>query len=226
MSARSNPGKTGKQPRGATKGASGAAAGTRQSQARRGGGAGSRPAGRRPERQPNGAAGRARTGGNGPIVFFVALFIVALGAIQLLSTFYTYAIDLSELNGLKRQEAALVAKKQELENDIARWDDKAYVAAQARERLGFVFPGEQVVRVNHPEAVTGTQSDDSSADDNTTDGGKKPLPWYSELAYSFEQADTRDDETADGTDTQDDTTGDTSTDGTDQNSQNTEDQQQ
>ena len=230
MSTRSNPGKTGQPSRSASKGASkgvpGTASGARQS-ARRGG-AGSRPAGRRPERQTSGQAGRARAAGNGPIVFFVALFIVALGAIQLLSTFYTYAIDLSELNGLKRQEATLVARKQELEDDIARWDDEAYVAAQARERLGFVFPGEQVVRVNHPEAVTGAQSDGDSADGNTTDDGKKTLPWYSELAYSFEQADTRDDETADGTagDTSTDGTADGATDGTDQNSQNTEDQQQ
>ncbi|RSX56984.1 FtsB family cell division protein [Bifidobacterium samirii] len=245
MSARSNPGKTGKQPRGAAKGASGTGTpGARKAQQRRDG-AGKRPAGRRPDRQPNGGAGRARTAGNGPIVFFVALFIVALGAIQLLSTFYTYAIDLSELNGLKRQEAALVAKKQELENDIARWDDKAYVAAQARERLGFVFPGEQVVRVNHPEAVTGDQADADDADGNTTDTGKKTLPWYSELAYSFEQADTRDDEPADGASAQGgadggasgETSADESADGaadgsaegtdeTDQNSQNTEDQQQ
>ena len=62
----------------------------------------------------------------GPIAFFVSLFIVALGTIQLVSTFHTYALNLAELNGLKREEASLVAKKQELENDIKRWDDKAY----------------------------------------------------------------------------------------------------
>lgn len=71
----------------------------------------------------------------------MSLFIVALGAIQLVSTFHTYALNLAELNGLKKQEASLIAQKQELENDIARWDDKAYVTAQARDRLGFVFPG-------------------------------------------------------------------------------------
>ena len=92
----------------------------------------------------------------GPIAFFVSLFIVALGTIQLVSTFHTYALNLAELNGLKREEASLVAKKQELENDIKRWDDKAYVTAQARERLGFVFPGETAVHVLHPEAVTGS----------------------------------------------------------------------
>ncbi|MBW3092229.1 septum formation initiator family protein [Bifidobacterium sp. 82T10] len=134
---------------------------------------------------------KAKTRSSGPIVFFIALFIVALGSIQLLSTLYTYAINLSELNGLKRQEAALIAKKQELENSIARWNDDAYVAAQARERLGFVFPGEQAVTVLHPEAVTGKpQSDGDTSSQAESD--KKTLPWYSELAYSIEKADSAD----------------------------------
>lgn len=124
----------------------------------------------------------------GPIAFFVSLFIVALGTIQLVSTFHTYALNLSELNGLKREEASLVAKKQELENDIKRWNDQAYVTAQARERLGFVFPGETAVRVLHPEAVTG--EDDSKTDSSSSsESEKKVLPWYSELAYSFKKAD-------------------------------------
>ena len=96
-----------------------------------------------------------RASGAGPIAFFVALFIIALGLIQLISTFHTYALNLSELNALKKQESALVAQKQDLENNIERWNDDAYVTAQARERLGYVFPGEQAIRVEHPEAVTG-----------------------------------------------------------------------
>ena len=106
----------------------------------------------------------SQRGGAGPVAFFVALFIVALGTIQLASTFHTYALNLAELNGLKKQEAALVAQKRELENDIARWDDKAYVTAQARDRLGFVFPGEQAIRVEHPEAVTGETTEDEEDD--------------------------------------------------------------
>ena len=102
----------------------------------------------------------SKKGSAGPIAFFVAVFIVALGSIQLASTFHTYALNMAELNGLKKQEAALIAQKQELENDIARWDDKAYVTAQARDRLGFVFPGEQAIRVEHPEAVTGETTED------------------------------------------------------------------
>lgn len=131
------------------------------------------------------AASKSKEQGAGPIAFFLSIFIIALGAIQLLSAFHTYAINLGELNSLKKQEAALIEKKQELENDIDRWNDKSYVTAQARERLGFVFPGESSVRVNHPEAVTGDQDDAS-----TTTTSK--LPWYEELSYSFEQADSAD----------------------------------
>ncbi|MCH4209147.1 FtsB family cell division protein [Bifidobacterium sp.] len=126
--------------------------------------------------------------GSGPLAFFVALFIVALGSIQLVSSFHSYALNLSELNGLKRQESALIAKKQDLENDIARWNDKAYVTAQARERLGFVFPGEQAIRVEHPEAVTGDSKDGGSGESTSSDG-QKALPWYAELSYAFKQAD-------------------------------------
>ncbi|WP_240541099.1 FtsB family cell division protein [Bifidobacterium colobi] len=138
--------------------------------------------------EANGSNTSKRRSATGPIAFFVSLFIVALGSIQLVSTFHTYALNLAELNGLKREEASLIAKKQDLENDIKRWNDKAYVTAQARERLGFVFPDEQAVRVLHPEAVTGTESQSDSDSDSQT-GNSKVLPWYSELSYSFKKAD-------------------------------------
>ena len=130
-----------------------------------------------------------RASGAGPIAFFVALFIIALGLIQLVSTFHTYALNLSELNALKKQESSLVAQKQELENNIERWNDDAYVTAQARERLGYVFPGEQAIRVEHPEAVTGGVPRTQESNDTGTSGDSK-LPWYSELAYAFGQSDT------------------------------------
>lgn len=132
----------------------------------------------------------AKRRGSGPAAFFISLFIIALGAIQLISTFQTYALNLSQLNGLKRQESALVQQKQQLENNIARWNDKAYVTAQARERLGFVFPGEESVTVLHPEAVTGTPiTKDSSGGASSGTAQQQRLPWYSELAYAFKEAD-------------------------------------
>ncbi|NEG89393.1 FtsB family cell division protein [Bifidobacterium aerophilum] len=217
MSARSNPG-TSRSGKTAKKTASKRASGRRTAK---------RPSNTQSPRN----ATRAKTRSSGPIVFFIALFIVALGTIQLLSTFYTYAISVSELNGLKREEASLIAQKQELENNIARWNDKAYVAAQAREKLGFVFPGEQVVHVLHPEAVTGTTTDGDKNDKTSTDpSSKKALPWYSELAYSFEQADKQPEtDTAKNTDQSKNASGDTSTgadSGADTGSDGTKGQQQ
>lgn len=141
-----------------------------------------------------------RSGDSGPIAFFVSLFIVAVGAIQLVSTLNVYTADLAHLNSLKRQEAALIAQKQELENDIARWDDKSYVAAQARDRLGFVFPGEQAVHVLNPQAVTGDDADEHAGGSDSSSQSKR-LPWYSELSYSFKEADQGDDKQAKQQDT-------------------------
>ena len=174
-----------------------------------------------------GAKRRGRAGDFGPIAFFVSLFIVAVGAIQLVSAFNTYAQDLTHLNSLKREEAALIAQKQELENDISRWDDKNYVAAQARDRLGFVFPGEQSVHVMNPQAVTG---EDSAREQDTRKDAEtqKQLPWYSELAYAFEQADEPVDDDSDAADAKTSSEGSASSDasGADTKTGGQQDQQQ
>jgi cell division protein FtsB len=126
----------------------------------------------------------------------IALLIVLAGLTQLLATVHTYATNVSELNSLRAQESSLRQKKEDLENDISRWNDKAYVVSQARERLGFIFPGETSVMVLNVEKANGssgsangdseTKDEDSSA---TSSGESQTLPWYEELQYSFKQAD-------------------------------------
>ncbi|HEY3000937.1 MAG TPA: septum formation initiator family protein [Kribbellaceae bacterium] len=60
----------------------------------------------------------------------------------------------------------------ELQEEVARWDDKAYVRAQARQRLGWVMPGEVGYRVigadgkplgttTAPSGTTGTEHPDA-----------------------------------------------------------------
>ncbi|KJY64634.1 septum formation initiator family protein [Bifidobacterium sp. M0399] len=137
----------------------------------------------------DGANRRTSRRSSGPITFFVAVIIVALGLIQLVSTFHAYAINLSELNGLRNQQAQLVEHKRDLENQIRRWDDKAYVTAQARDRLGFIFPDEEAIRVLHPEAVTGSKDKDQAGSKGVRAPRKNSLPWYQEMAYSFAKAD-------------------------------------
>jgi hypothetical protein len=89
---------------------------------------------------------------------------------------------------LKAQETSLKAHDAELKNDIARWNDKSYVVAQARENLGFVFPGETSIMIVNPQAVEGSGSQSAKQNDKIV-SLPSSLPWYSELAYSFGQAD-------------------------------------
>jgi cell division protein FtsB len=151
--------------------------------------ASSTAAGNRKEHTPDARPPRSskERGTAGPISFFIAMIIVILASIELVSTFHTYAMNLSQLNSLRKQEASLIAQKQELENNINRWNDDAYVTAQARDRLGFVFAGEQAIRVLHPEAVTGTAAANNGG--NTGKDSKEDKPWYQEMASAFEKAD-------------------------------------
>lgn len=125
---------------------------------------------------------------SGPLVFLLMVFIVTVGSIECISTVRNYALSLAELHALQREESTLKEQKRTLDNNIERWKDKAYIAAQARDRLGFVFPGEQAVRVEHPEAVTGTLPN-AFAQENSETKNRTVLPWYSDLMYAIHKAD-------------------------------------
>ncbi len=48
----------------------------------------------------------------------------------------------NRINALHEREAVATAELQTMNAQIARWNDPAFVAVQARERLHFVLPGE------------------------------------------------------------------------------------
>lgn len=125
---------------------------------------------------------------SGPLVFLLMIVVVTIGSVEFISTVRNYALSLAELHSLQREENDLRNQKRSLDNDIDRWKDKAYITAQARDRLGFIFPGEQAVRVEHPEAVTGNAPDEFSKDNNETKN-HPALPWYSDLLYAIHKAD-------------------------------------
>ena len=53
-----------------------------------------------------------------------------------------YAAQRAEINSLREQSAAASRQVAELTEQQRRWQDPAYVRAQARERLHYVMPGE------------------------------------------------------------------------------------
>ncbi|MDK6664034.1 septum formation initiator family protein [Alloscardovia omnicolens] len=120
----------------------------------------------------------------GGLSFFLGIIIFLLAALNIGLVFKSYAQNLGQLNALRNQEAELIQKKADLENDISRWSDDAYVTAQARKRLGFVFPGERSVLVkNAPQDAQHNSTEEKSRTED------KKLPWYNEILYAMESTD-------------------------------------
>lgn len=115
----------------------------------------------------------------------VMLIIVAIAVLQLAQVGVLYVQNRTELDAAKAQEAQLAAQKAELEDQIQRWDDKTYVEAQARSRLGFVYSGEKPVYLIN----TGRDSDSEGSSSGTSQNASSTMPWYKELMYSLQKSD-------------------------------------
>jgi hypothetical protein len=86
---------------------------------------------------------------------------------------------------LKQQET-----RQDLQGQVARWNDPAYVVAQARDRLIYVLPGETPYRVVDPEFVSDpAASGPSGPSDDARARATDPVrPWFATLWGSIEKA--------------------------------------
>jgi hypothetical protein len=94
----------------------------------------------------------------------------------------TYFAQRTEMNQLVASEAALRAQIADLEQRKAKLGDPAYIAAQARERLGFVKPGDIPFQVQLPAAAAPTQPGSQSAKPANND------PWYTSLWHTIADA--------------------------------------
>ncbi|MFV0285773.1 MAG: FtsB family cell division protein [Demequina sp.] len=100
------------------------------------------------------------------------------------------------LDGLRADAAVAQEELDDLNAEVARWSDDAYIEAQARERLRYVYPGETAYRVLDPETVTG---DDSAAQDAAEEPDAGPAgAWYDTLWDSVKEAGEGAEATADG----------------------------
>jgi cell division protein FtsB len=88
----------------------------------------------------------------------------------------------SEIAGLRADVESARERVAALELQKERWDDPAFVAAEARRRLHFVLPGEVgYVTLGSEEAVIG-EAEEAAPDE----------PWYSALWGAVQEADGRD----------------------------------
>ncbi len=109
-----------------------------------------------PLAQVLGGVGRRRLPVLRPITW-VSVTFVAL-AILLAPAARTYLVQRSQIDAAQAQNAQLRAQVSTMSQQQQRWRDPTYVAAQARSRLNFVFPGETALTVKGP--LTGTADPD------------------------------------------------------------------
>ncbi|MGY4643577.1 FtsB family cell division protein [Cellulomonas sp. URHB0016] len=113
--------------------------------------------------------------------------VLLLAFILVSPTLHSYLQQRQALEELRREVAAAQARNDDLAADLKRWDDPAYVVAQARERLSFVMPGEMAFRVKDPETVPDTTVT-TSGPAATVQGDGVTRPWYATVWESVQIA--------------------------------------
>lgn len=73
------------------------------------------------------------------------MLVIALAVV--VPTLNTYISQRQQLIALQQQVAQQEASVEQLQQDVDRWEDPTFVAAQARERLLFAMPGETQYRL-------------------------------------------------------------------------------
>src|SRR3954447_410073 len=96
-------------------------------------------------------------------------------------TYFAQRTEMKQLEATKAQLQEQIAKLQEQKVKLA---DPVFIAAQARERLGFVMPGDIPYQVQLPAnaAVPGAPGAEAST------GAKPGEPWYTSLWHTIADA--------------------------------------
>lgn len=122
----------------------------------------------------------------------LALGVVLLVAFSvLLPTVRAYLGQRAELESLAAEVAAMEQNHEELQAELDRWSDEAYVAARARERLSFVMPGETAYRVIDPDVVAEPPAVENEAGPlagPALPAGSALQPWYTTVWESVQIA--------------------------------------
>lgn len=95
----------------------------------------------------------------------------------------TYFAQRTEMKQLQASEAQLRQQISELEQQKAKLADPVFIAAQARERLGFVMPGEIPYQVQLPPGAAQPAAPTDELAEATSDD-----PWYTSLWHTIADA--------------------------------------
>ncbi len=113
-----------------------------------------------------------------------AAVVVGLLAVNLVPITLQWIQQEQEYRAVRAEVAAAEAYNQELQDSLDAWENKDYIASQARKRLGFVWPGEtQYMVVDMPV-------DEDVASESEQDSKSPEKPWSTQILESMVDADT------------------------------------
>ncbi|WP_413451174.1 septum formation initiator family protein [Georgenia phoenicis] len=117
----------------------------------------------------------------------LGLFIVLLVAFIVLAPTLRHAVEQQEqLRQLNADIVAAEKRNAALELELEQWQDETFVQAQARDRLGYVMPGQQTFRLVDPETVLGEDTAEEAEESGVP--GMSDAPWYLALWESVSMA--------------------------------------
>lgn len=90
----------------------------------------------------------------------------------------------AEIATLQAEVQATKARVADLLVERERWNDPAFIAAESRRRLHFVFPGEI--------GYVALGADGRPAEETLMESAQIPLPWYATIGESLRAADSED----------------------------------
>lgn len=140
--------------------------------------AASRDDGKRFNRRPSGRfTGRAA----------IIAVVISVLVLSLAYPVQRYLGQRTQIAEIEADQAAQRERISGLENQVAKWNDPAYVKAQARKRLQLVEPGVVMYYVygNGDEPST----DKPNTDATPSDSASSKSPWYTQLWSSVQAAD-------------------------------------
>ncbi|WP_246582188.1 septum formation initiator family protein [Cellulomonas hominis] len=156
----------------------------------------SRPGGTRPGGR--GSGGRRATGTETvqqrlPRLFtvraLVMLIVLSIAFVLVFPTLRQYLDQQVQLEQLRAEVSRAEARNEDLQAELDRWSDPAYVEAQARSRLAFVMPGERALRVADPEVVPPDAApEDEAAGPVSGEADDPTRPWYARVWDSVQIA--------------------------------------
>ena len=113
------------------------------------------------------------------------LVVVGLLVISYVGTMRIYLDQQSDMATARTQITERQATIAQLQDELSRWNDPSYIKTQARERLGWVMPGEVGYR------VIGTDGTVVSGEVGSIKGNNDPAnqAWYERIWSSVQTAD-------------------------------------